>query len=62
MIPLVLLLPVNTAVASILFLSYAGMKFGWLLNARELAELNEAVQGIRQKLAGLINRKQQPSV
>ena len=49
-VPLVLLLPINLAVACVLFVSWAGFKYRLLFNESECQELAESCESLKQKV------------
>lgn len=50
LVPLVLLLPINLAVACVLFVSWAGFKYRLLFNESECQELIESCESLKQKV------------
>ncbi|MGI9518891.1 MAG: lipopolysaccharide biosynthesis protein, partial [Pirellulaceae bacterium] len=62
LIPLVLLLPLNVAIASVLVLTWAGVKYGWLFSESERNELEESIELARERLTSLLKGRKSSQI
>ena len=61
-VPLLLMLPVNLAMASCLVVSWAAFKYSWLFDEGEKQELLNSMYAIQAKVMGIFSRRQKPSM